>query len=108
MQPNLGGFKRLLRQVLNWYVYFYSKFPQKELQARIFFPYNPSKNHGKSFWEGATGNGSPLEPNTEAWVEDELWEFCSGYNGTYEVIEEAFNLIKNNGLVSKELEKIFT
>ena len=107
VQPNLAGFTRFLRQVLNWYAYFYSKFPQGEIQARIFFPYNPSKHRGQSFWEGATGHGKPLEPNTEGWVENQLWDFCSGYIGTYRVIEEAFTFIKDKGLVTKELDKIF-
>ena len=92
MQPNLGGFTRFLRQVLNWYAYFYSKFPQGEIQARIFFPYNPSKHRGQSFWEGATGHGKPLEPDTEAWVENPVWDFCSGYVGTYKVIAFIINV----------------
>jgi hypothetical protein len=100
VQPNLSALTGCLEQVLSWYAYFYSKNPTGSAVSRIVFPYNPNRN--KSFWDGVIGRGKPLEPNNEAWVEDQFWDFCSGFTGTYEIVTESFTEIRE----SKRLELV--
>jgi hypothetical protein len=100
VQPSLGDFGKYLRQLLTWYAYFYSRFPQGQAAARIVFPYNP--HNDRSFWDGATGNGRPLEPLNEGLVENEFWDFCSGLPNTFQLIKESFTEVQE----SKELETI--
>lgn len=99
VKPNVGAFSKCVEQVLNWYAYFYSRFPDQKAEARIIFPYDPFENSG-GFWSRSVGKGFPLEPRKEAWVGDEFWSFCSGYPGTYQLILESFRHLKE----SKELE----
>lgn len=97
VQPNLSALVSCMEQVLNWYAYYYSRFPMQKAVARIVFPYNP---HDGEFWEKTIGKGEPLEKNNEAWVENEFWNFCSGLDDTYSLIVEAFEELRK----SKELE----
>ncbi len=41
MQANVGSYNRCFSQVLNWYAYFYSRYPNQQAFSRIVFPYNP-------------------------------------------------------------------
>lgn len=104
VQSNLGAYKAQLRQVLSWYAYFFARYPTGEAEARIVFPYNPYKS---DFWKNTTGKGFPLERKNEGWVEDEFWNFCSGTENTFRIIKQAFEYIKDNGLVSKEFDVLF-
>lgn len=104
VQPNLSTLIGCLDQVINWYAFYYSQFPEGKAEGRIVFPYNPSID--MSFWEGVIGRGKPLEPFNEAWVEDEFWDFCSGHDGTYKIITEAFNEIRKNGELKEVLEDL--
>lgn len=97
VQPNLGTLTKCMEQVLNWYAYFYSRFPTSKAEARIVFPYNPHKG---DFWNNTIAKGAPLERVSEAWVEDQFWDFCSGIKGTYSIIKESFIELEE----SKELE----
>lgn len=98
VQPNLSALVSCTEQVLNWYAYFYSRFPKECAEARIVFPYNP---YTGDFWSKIIGKGKPLEPDTEAWVENQFWNFCSGLDNTYQIIIESFNELRE----SKELER---
>lgn len=104
VQPNLSALTGCLEQVLGWYAFYYSRFPDGQAQGRIVFPYNPTPE--KSFWDGVIGGGKPLEPTEEGWVEDEFWDFCSGYTGTYSIIEESFNEIRISGELNEILENL--
>lgn len=106
VQPNLSTLTGCLDQVLGWYAYYYSRFPDGKAQGRIVFPYNPTPD--TSFWESVMGNGKPLEPGQEAWVENEFWDFVSGHKGTYSVIENCFIDIKQSGELSEALKKILS
>ncbi|MCT4614726.1 MAG: TdeIII family type II restriction endonuclease [Marinifilaceae bacterium] len=97
VQPNLSALVSCMEQVLNWYSYYYSKYPNNNAVARIVFPYNP---HNGEFWDKTIGKGEPLEKHNEAWVENEFWNFCSGLDDTYSLITQAFEELKD----SKELE----
>lgn len=99
VQPNLSSFTACMEQVLSWYAYYYSRNPAGSAQARIVFPYNPHQGH--DFWEKAMGKGRPLEKDSEGWVEGQFWDFCSGVEGTFPLIKDAFTELKE----SKELEK---
>lgn len=100
VQPNIGTLSGCLAQLLGWYAFFYSRNPTGNAVSRIVFPYNP--NAPETFWDGAMNKGKPLEADNEGWVEDQFWDFCSGYIGTYELITECFTEIRD----SKELEKV--
>lgn len=104
VQPNLANFRSFLSQVLTWYAYFYAQNPQGQAEGRIVFPYNP--NPGENFWQKAMGRGRPLEPETEGWVEDRFWNFCSGEENTYAMITACFREIAETGELENELEKI--
>jgi hypothetical protein len=104
VQPNLGALTKCMEQVLNWYAYFYSRYPTEIAESRIVFPYNP---HSVDFWDRVIGKGKPLERDKEAWVEDQFWDFCSGITGTYSIIKEAFIELEKSKELEKELISIF-
>lgn len=98
VQPNVGSLSKFVDQIINWYAYFYSRYPLDFAEARIVFPYNP---YNVNFWEGTKGGGFPLEKNHEGWVENQFWDFCSGIENTYSLIENSFKELRE----SKELEE---
>ncbi|QEK99463.1 TdeIII family type II restriction endonuclease [Olivibacter sp. LS-1] len=105
VQANVGTYAKFLSQVLNWYAYFYSKYPTGRASARIVFPYNP---YGEvNFWQRTIGRGWPLEPTNEGWVKDEFWDFCSGIDDTYSIIQEAFANISQTGDLEDIIQEIF-
>ncbi len=104
VQPNLSALIGCLDQLLGWYAYFYSRYPDGNAQGRIVFPYNPTP--GKSFWDGVIGQGKPLERNEEGWVENEFWDFCSGFDGTYSIIKDSFTDIREGGELKQILEEL--
>ena len=97
VQPNIGGYSKFVEQILNWYAFFYSRFPDQMAESRIVFPYNPYK---EVFWNKTMGKGKPLERDNEGWVENQFWNFCSGLQDTYSLIVESFTELRE----SKELE----
>lgn len=105
VQPNLSQLRSCLEQLLNWYAFFYARNPDGIASGRIVFPYNPFKPN--NWWESTIGRGFPLEAGSEGWVENDFWDFCSGCNGTFEVIEEAFDEIHNENLISETIEELF-
>lgn len=104
VQPNLGTLTGCMEQILTWYAYFYSQYPQGNAVARIVFPYNPTPE--LSFWDGVIGKGKPLEPVQEAWVENEFWDFCSGLTDTYTLITQAFSELKESGELEDALNSL--
>lgn len=44
VQSNVGSYSKYFVQIINWYAYFYSRYPQSEAFARVVFPYNPYNN----------------------------------------------------------------
>ncbi len=105
VQPNVGALSRFFEQVINWYAYFYAQFPTQSAQSRIVFPYNPYGE--QSFWSRTMGGGWPLEPNNEGWVENQFWDFCSGFENTYEVIHSSFISISESGNLEDIIQEIF-
>ena len=105
VQANVGSYSKCFSQVLNWYSYFYSRYPNQRCSARIVFPYNP---YGEiDFWSRTIGGGWPLEPNNEGWVQDEFWDFCSGLDNTYSIIYDAFINISETGDLEDIIQEIF-
>lgn len=105
VQPNVGTLSKCFEQVINWYAFFYSRFPQDNAEARIVFPYNPFEE--ENFWDKTIGGGWPLEQENEAWVENEFWDFCTGYQGTYGVIKSAFEAVAEGGELNQLIKDIF-
>ncbi len=105
VQSNVGGYSKCFEQVMRWYAYFYSRFPNQKASARIVFPYNP---YGEdNFWGKTIGNGWPLEPDNEGWVENQFWDFCSGIPNTYQIIYKAFEAIAASGELEEKFQEIF-
>lgn len=104
VQPNVGSYYKFLSQVLNWYAYFYAQYPTGLAEGRIVFPYNP---HKVDFWQKTMGRGKPIEKMNEAWVEDEFWDFLSGYSGTFNLIKQSFKEIYDEGTLEVQLDKVF-
>lgn len=104
VQPNVGDFKKFLRQILHWYGFFYSKNPSGTAIGRIVFPYNP---YPGDFWKHCIGNGKPLEKDTEAWVENEFWDFISGTFDTFGLIKEAFIELYEEKTLEEKLNTLF-
>jgi len=105
VQPNVGALSKCFEQVMNWYAYFYAQFPIQSAQSRIVFPYNP---YGEvNFWSRTKGGGWPLEPDTEGWVENQFWDFCSGRENTYQIIQNAFTSISESGHLEEIIQEIF-
>lgn len=105
VQPNLSALVACMEEVLTWYAYFYSRYPTESAEARIVFPYNP---YNKDFWLKVIGKGFPLERDTEAWVGNQFWDFCSGLTDTFNIIQEAFQEIRESKDLEKDFENIFS
>lgn len=105
VQPNLSALVSCMEQVLNWYAFFYSRYPDQKAQSRIVFPYNP---YIGDFWEKIIGKGEPLEKETEAWVENQFWNFCSGLDNTYELIVETFNELRKSRELEADLDRLLS
>lgn len=103
VQPNVGDYKKFLSQILNWYAFFYSRYPTQKAEGRIVFPYNP---YSGNFWEKTKGKGFPLEPDTEGWIENQFWDFCSGLTGTFKLIQDVFADIGRTKELEQELDSI--
>lgn len=104
VQPNIGDFSKFLRQLMTWYAYFYSRFPDQNAEARIVFPYNPYEG---DFFAATKKNARPLIAHEEAWVENEFWDFCSGVEGTFQLIETCLQEIQASGQLSAALNNLF-
>jgi len=103
VQPNIGQYSKFVEQILNWYSFFYSRFPDQKAQARIVFPYNP---HQDIFWNKTMGKGKPLERDNEGWVENQFWDFCSGLDDTYSIIVETFKELNDSNELGADLYKM--
>lgn len=106
VQPNLSALTGCMEQVLNWYAYFYSMNPKGEAFSRIVFPYNPAPE--KCFWDTVMGGGMPLERDNEGWVGNQFWDFCSGLDNTYEIIENAFIDLRNTKVLESTLDQMLS
>lgn len=105
VQPNVGSYQRFLKQILNWYTFYYSRWPENHLEARIVFPYNPYAP--KDYWDETPRGGLPIEHGSEAWVADDFWDFCTGNTGSTEIIFSSFKEIRQKGLLTGVLEDLF-
>ncbi len=103
VQPNIGGYSKFVEQILNWYAFFYSRFPDQKAEARIVFPYNP---HNYCFWDKTMGKGKPLEKDNEGWVENQFWNFCSGLDDTYGIIVESFTELRDSKVLESDLDRL--
>jgi hypothetical protein len=89
VQPNLGGLKSFMKRIIHWYLAFFSHHPNSQLEAFVFFPFNPYPNI--DFWEGTIGGGKPLSHPEEARCEDEFWDFITGNVGSFDSIKRGFS-----------------
>ncbi len=102
VQPNVGSIKSFNKQILEWYAYRICKDPNVNIECRIAYPYNPYSNN---FWVHAPHTSGILQPSVDAFVENEFWNFLSGFNNTYEFITEILEELNEEGL-GEELSSI--
>lgn len=88
-QSNQGDFKKLNKQMLEWYAYRLVKNPDAKLEGRIAIPFNPYK---KYWYEEKKSMllASPLDVKRDIWVDNEFWDFCSGHKNTFEDLQSLF------------------
>ena len=101
--PNKGDFRKFNTQLLEWYTYRLCRDPDVEFEARIIIPFNPND---KDWYEHNKSKISPLSPREDLWVENEFWDFCSGYQDTWNEILKIFIQLGNENF-GKEFEDIF-
>lgn len=103
VQPNVGSIKSFNKQLLEWYAYSLFKRPGIKLICRIAYPYNP---YTTNFWSHTPHNQGILQPQVDAVVENELWDFLSGLNYTYQQITAIFMELNDDGFGHELSEKI--
>ena len=92
-QSNVGDFPRYCRQLLDWYSFRLSKNPDVKINARIAFTFNP---HKKDWYEKSRSKiATNLDAEMDIFVENEFWDFCSGYTETSKIFTEFFQELKN-------------
>lgn len=92
-QSNVGDFPRYCTQLLDWYSYRFSQDSSVEINARIAFTFNQDK---KDWYEQAKSKiATNLDPKMDIFVENEFWDFCSGYTETSKTFTELFEELRN-------------
>ena len=101
---NQGDFKRFNQQLLKWYTYKLIQNPNLLLEARIAFVFNPFE---KDWYEQQKSKiATCLDKDEDILVENEFWDFCSGQTNTWQILEELFRELKQEGF-NEEFEDIF-
>lgn len=108
VQPNLGDIKKFNKQLLEWYAYSLYREPDLEIECKIAYPYNPYRN---DFWAHAPHNSGVLEPQVDAVVENEFWDFISGLSNTWQQVVAILTELNEEGFgqeLSDLIERIHT
>jgi hypothetical protein len=95
VQPNVGAIKGFNKQILEWYAYSIFRNPEIDIKCAIAYPYNPFKN---DFWSHTPHTLGVMQPNVDAFVENEFWDFLSGEEYTYETIKKILIELNEEGL----------
>ncbi len=106
VQPNLGGMKSFNKQLLEWYAYSICKNPDIDISCMIAYPYNP---YAGDFWNRSPHNKEVLEPHVDAVLENEFWDFISGFKNTYQTITDILIELDDEGFgeeLSRLIEKV--
>ncbi|AHB42738.1 MjaII restriction endonuclease [Candidatus Saccharibacteria bacterium RAAC3_TM7_1] len=106
VQPNLGSVKSFNKQILEWYAYALCKNPSLDIRCGIAYPYNPFEGN---FWSHTPHTKGVLEHGVDAFVEDEFWDFLSGYKNTFGIITKCFEELADEGFgqeISELIKKI--
>ncbi len=98
VKPNVGNIKSFNKQLLEWYAYRICKDPEVQIECKVAYPYNP---YSGDFWSHTPHTGGILEPRVDALVENEFWDFLSGFQNTFQVIIEIFTELKIEGVGSE-------
>ncbi|MCM3195814.1 TdeIII family type II restriction endonuclease [Priestia megaterium] len=89
-QINAGDGKKFNSFLMDWYMYRLCQNPNMEFHAKIAMPFNPYK---KSWWSHNGSRAYPLEPKRDLVIEDEFWDFLSGFENTWGEINKIFEEI---------------
>lgn len=102
--PNVGDIKKFNKQIMEWYAYSVFKNPSINIECKIAYPYNP---YSSDFWSSGKHKNGILKPGVEALVENEFWNFLSGFENTYQHITSIFNELRSEGF-GDELSDLIT
>lgn len=102
-QINAGAGLKHNETLMDWYAYRILQKPDVDIQCKIAFPFNPFV---QSWWDKMGGRAYPLRPGTDAVVENEFWDFLSGFKNTWEIIHECFKELGDENFGQK-FEDIF-
>lgn len=109
VKPNSGEMKGEKQKILEGKAALYRKFPDKEIQFYIGFPFDPTVNpedesvtsFNKSRFLGSIINMNKYFALDETLVASELWDFLSGQENTMEQILQIINAIATTDFLEK-------
>jgi Type II restriction endonuclease, TdeIII len=93
-QANVGDFPRYSKQLLFWYACRFSQDPSVDLRARIAFTFN--QTNGNYYKLQKTKIATHLDPAFDIFVENEFWDFCSGFTNTSNTFRSLFEELRND------------
>lgn len=104
--PNRGDGNRYNQQLINWYANRLCENPLIDIEARIAFTYDPYFPD-RTFAEKEAKKIAPLRTGEDFWVGDQFWDFCSGYENTWTILESIFREIGQDRDFINEYRKYF-
>lgn len=105
VKPNSGEMRGEKQKILEGKAALYKKFPEKEINFYIGFPFDPTSNQDTTYDKNRFLNSiinmtKYFAPN-ETLVASELWDFLSGEPNTMEQILEIINIISTTKFLEK-------
>jgi len=105
VKPNSGEMRGEKQKILEGKAALYKKFPEKEINFCIGFPFDPTSNqdttYDKTRFLNSIINMTKYFAPNETLVASELWDFLSGEPNTMEQILEIINIISTTKFLEK-------
>ncbi len=105
VKPNSGEMRGEKQKILEGKAAFIRKFPEKEINFYIGFPFDPTSEqdttYDKTRFLGSIINMSKFFAHNETLVASELWDFLSGESNTMQQILEMINTISTTEFLTK-------
>lgn len=105
VKPNSGEMRGEKQKILEGKAALYKKFPEKEINFYIGFPFDPTSNqdttYDKTRFLNSIINMTKYFAPNETLVASELWDFLSGEPNTMEQILEIINIISTTKFLEK-------
>ena len=103
VQINAAGGNNFANKVLQWYAYFWLKYPKEELLAGMAFPYSPypPSFDSDSWWDKNGNRANPLEKGKDAFVQGDFWNLLADTGNTWNEILSGINLVDSERLLQR-------